>query len=103
MLMQQPHGNCLQAYLHALPGQRSFQHFCGVLINRFGVGEAFVPLDQGAMVDALLLQGEAEAEAHNRHLPILWPTMQLSWHEVEPMVQFAAVHEEANTAVCYGL
>ena len=78
MLMQQPHGRQVQAYLHALPGQGSLKHVCGVLINGLGVGEALVPLDEGAMVDALLLQGEAEAETDNRHLPVLRPTTQLS-------------------------
>lgn len=58
-----------EAYLHALPGQCGFQHVCGVLTNRLRVCEAFVPFDERAMVHTLLLQGEAEAEAHNRQLP----------------------------------
>ena len=62
-------------YLHALPGESCFQHEGRVLINRFRVGEPLVPLDQSAVVDALLPQREAEAEAHNRKLPRLWPAM----------------------------
>lgn len=54
------------AHLHALAGQCCFQHVRGVLTNRLRVCEALVPLDESAMVDALLIQGEAEAEANNR-------------------------------------
>ena len=59
--------------LHALPSQGCLQQLCWILINCICIGEALVPLDQGAMVHTGLSQREAEAEADHRHAARLWP------------------------------
>ena len=44
-----------------------------ILTHSIWVGEALVPLDQGAVVHTDLSQREAEAEADDRHAVRLWP------------------------------
>ena len=59
--------------LHALPSQGCLPQLCGILTHSIWVGEALVPLDQGAVVHTDLSQREAEAEADDRHAVRLWP------------------------------